>query len=862
MFYYLCNKLKNAKNHAISAPNSGLKCQMLQPNFPLVSFELPNLANIIAVTNNGERGLMSYQRLQYVNDCIKSDQEEFKYVPTAGESDAQALINMLSTRARQKKDIRFCYLYTKPETAADAEVFTSMTMVTGHDGQTFSSSDGPSEGKPATWLSTLREFASDAWGRVVGTSVHDSEPPPRKKVAKKVWPADKRKFKVGAHTMLLVAILWCTVGEQLLFAKYPELLGHDTKGVVSDVHGHWLYTVGMRENGYTFIAMRGLLANQTLAMFKWVMEVALPYLHGSRLRGLRAHMCDGDPQLCDALDSISQRDGPSPFATLLRCGWHIIDRAIIRVFGSANKAWHRSLTRAFWMWQQLETLQSVLEFREWLQNDFFTAPCIQEDMSPKDKIDFQGFIWSLWNTRKFWSRAFNMELGVFDARTNSFVEVQNAVLTEDVGVSAQMKIVNTVKGEGRIFGNKSRRLEHGHFQRLIRPLSTSRKIEGPICCDVAKKFMCPKPLKRLIRQVQLATSCLRNTAESQYGVCPSEKWEDCSICSKMLLDTQKELLRSSSGSVRLHLFVRVEESLNKKVRFDNLEYSFSELLKSAPVKKQWRVVTCLPHGDYILLRCSCGHGMRHLTLCLHCSLVIQRATGYTCSGCEEENIHIRHCELYAGLEDISKVHRTATDWIGIRCKHVTIESIRANFDDHHGSDADDEYDNEDGTGAEETSGPASHGTRQRTAADEANAVFAASKAAKLHISRNHYFELQHIADEAGNDEVEFARRHQILEEGLLAIKKKMPSAVGGGSARATHTAADYARRRKRPAPASAPAPAPSAPAPARTSVASAPAPAPAPSQMYATIQISSDDASDWSNGGRSEWRNGGGSASD
>jgi hypothetical protein len=399
--------------------------------------------------------------LQYVNDCIKSDQEEFKYVPRSGESDAQALINMLSTRARVQRDIRYCYLYTKPETAEDAEVFDTITMVTGHDEQILSS-DGPTEGKPASWLSSLRALASEAWGRVVGAtapSVHDTEPPPRKKSAKKIWPAEKRKFKVGAQTVLLVAILWCTVGEQLLFAKYPELLGHDTKGVVSDIHGHWLYSVGMRENGYTFIGMRGLLANQTLAMFKWVMEIALPYLHGDRLRALRAHICDGDPQLCDALDSISQRDGPSPFATLLRCSWHIIDRAIIRVFGSANKSWHRSLIRAFWMWQQLELLESVSAFRDWLQNDFFTASCIQGDMSPQDRNDYQGFIWSLWNTRKFWSRAFNMELGVFDARTNSFVEVQNSVLTEDVRVSGQMKITTMVKAEGRIFANKARRLE-------------------------------------------------------------------------------------------------------------------------------------------------------------------------------------------------------------------------------------------------------------------------------------------------------------------------------------------------------------------------------------------------------------------
>jgi hypothetical protein len=47
---------------------------------------------------------------------------------------------------------------------------------------------------------------------------------------------------------------------------------------------------------------------------------------------------------------------------------------------------------------------------------------------------------------------------------------------------------------------------------------------------------------------------------------------------------------------------------------------------------------------------------------------------------------------------------------------------------------------------------AEHGTRQRTAAEEANAAFAASKSEKRHISRNHYYELHHIADEAGNDE--------------------------------------------------------------------------------------------------------------
>ena len=132
---------------------------------------------------------------------------------------------------------------------------------------------------------------------------------------------------------------------------------------------------------------------------------------------------------------------------------------------------------------------------------------------------------------------------------------------------------------------------------------------------------------------------------------------------------------------------------------------------------------------------------------------------------------------------------------------MSIDSIRRNFDDHHGTDhtdADDENGHDDG-GDNDFGGDdgTTHGTRQRTAAEEASAAFAASKSEKLHISRNHYYELHHIADEAGNDQTEFARRWQILEDGLLAIKMKMPSAVGGGSARATHTSTDILRQQQR-----------------------------------------------------------------
>jgi hypothetical protein len=117
---------------------------------------------------------------------------------------------------------------------------------------------------------------------------------------------------------------------------------------------------------------------------------------------------------------------------------------------------------------------------------------------------------SLWVTRAHWCRAFNMELGAFDTRTSTFVESQNAVLTEDVKVSASMNIRTMVQTESRVHQTKQRRLEHANFQRKIRPLSdTSGDHDESL--ELARKFLCPKPLKRMTRQVHLAKSCLRSS---------------------------------------------------------------------------------------------------------------------------------------------------------------------------------------------------------------------------------------------------------------------------------------------------------------------------------------------------------------
>ncbi len=755
---------------------------------------LPNSAIMHMLTHNGTRGTCSYQRLQYITDCVKSDAEDFSYIPRPGESDAQALLNMLRKRSRDKKDISFCYLYTEPTVIEDTEVFSTMTFVTGHDEAAATSASVTASAAPvqsSIWSRLCDFFREDRWGSTIGAAEPKTPGLSHVKKGKKQFPAENRYIVVNGKKMLLVAILWCTKEEQALFAKYPELLGHDTKGVVSSMIGHWLYSVGYRENGYTYIAMRGLIVNQTLPMFKFCFEVGLPYFHGDRLLATRGQICDGDGQLCDAVQSCNLPGGPTPNADHLRCGWHIIDRAIIRVFGSANKAWHICLTRAFWMWSQLELVESVVAFHAWLNRDFFQAPCVQQDMSFREQEQFPSFIASLWVTRKHWSKALNMELGVFDARTSTFVESQNAVLTEEVKVSAAMKIMTVVRTESVVHKTKHRRIEHSGFQRMNRPLSEKPEQHDPALAT-AKKFMCPKPLKKFIRQVEIARSCLRSQ-RSKYSVCTKAAHE-CNICSKMMLPSQHHFL-ASHGGIRLHLRVYMDECIHKKVRFDTLEQSFRQLLHEAPVEKLTRVVTAHPCDGCVLLRCSCGYGMRNFSVCLHCSMVIQKVSCYGCCGGEEENIHIRHSELFAGLEDVSRVRRTATDWIGVRCKHVSIDSIRQHFVCEHAAD-DDVSDASMDEESHDAACTHNHSTRKRKEADEASAAFAAYKLQTLHSLKNDFYELHRILSEA-RKQPEFDRRVNILKSNMSTAKSQLPAAVGGGSARATHTSTDASRRRRK-----------------------------------------------------------------
>jgi len=166
---------------------------------------------------------------------------------------------------------------------------------------------------------------------------------------------------------LLLALFWCTSAEKLLFAKYPEVAGHDTKAAVCSTPAPFYYCIGFRDNVHTFVIFRGLVSNETLPKFMFSSHTVWVYLHGpKRILALCANICDGKDEQIRALKSNTLPDGISPHASMLRCGWHINNRGMHRIFGGATLDWQRAFEKVFWMWQAVETLDALKEMYDWI----------------------------------------------------------------------------------------------------------------------------------------------------------------------------------------------------------------------------------------------------------------------------------------------------------------------------------------------------------------------------------------------------------------------------------------------------------------------------------------------------------------
>jgi hypothetical protein len=57
-------------------------------------------------------------------------------------------------------------------------------------------------------------------------------------------------------------------------------------------------------------------------------------------------------------------------------------------------------------------------------------------------------------------------------------------------------------------------------------------------------------------------------------------------------------------------------------------------------------------------------------------MILLHASDKSCAGCECENIALRNTAAFAACNDVSFICRSANDWKGIMCSHVTEESLK------------------------------------------------------------------------------------------------------------------------------------------------------------------------------------------
>ena len=328
---------------------------------------------------------------------------------------------------------------------------------------------------------------------------------------------------------------------------------------------------------------------------------------------------------------------------VLRCAWHIVNRAMYRIFGSASRDWQRAFEKIFWIWQGVETLDALKAFYDWIMNSFFTSPVIIGDMSPSDISKLDSFLGGIWATRNQWSVAHNLEVQAFDLRVNTFTEAQFSVLTQHVGVSASMSAPTFVRAEDLVQLHRQNKLMLQNFKQSTRSYSHTTKAKEWFVA--VEELFCPKPLKMQKQEVELASECLRS-ARTKVKICRGDM---CPTCTKYMTPRQKTLKEISQETITIHAQCHVLDP-KKKVTFASLPTEFQNEIRKAPKEKNWRVVTCHKYQNGWLILCSCGWSMRNMLCCLHCSMVVQMSTNFEFCGCEEESLSIRHTHAYAGIQ--------------------------------------------------------------------------------------------------------------------------------------------------------------------------------------------------------------------
>jgi hypothetical protein len=199
---------------------------------------------------------------------------------------------------------------------------------------------------------------------------------------------------------------------------------------------------------------------------------------------------------------------------------------------------------------------------------------------------------------------------------------------------------------------------------------------------------------------------------------------------------QKRAVASDKPIMVFHMEMRMMEADDEcNVQHTSLGPGWDELHSTIPVVKYPRIVTAQDQGNgTFLFLCSCGFGARYQCVCRHIAMIVLHASNNFCAGCECENIALRNTAAFAACNDVSLIRRSANDWRGIMCSHVTEESLK--------NCPSGDIDNDDGGNDQGDEPPETAQTRKSARQGEEDARWKQYRDAEMTKLQDHYYRVR------------------------------------------------------------------------------------------------------------------------
>ena len=211
-------------------------------------------------------------------------------------------------------------------------------------------------------------------------------------------------------------------------------------------------------------------------------------------------------------------------------------------------------------------------------------------------------------------------------------------------------------------------------------------------------------------------------------------------------------------------------------------------------------------------------------------MILLHASSNACAGCECENIALRNTAAFAACNDLTLIKRSANDWRGIICGHVTEESLRNCPSGDIGNDD---------AGEAPSAQAAPRRASIRRAEDEAR--WRQHRDSEMTKLQDHYYRVRSKLLSCKREE--FPQRAAKVDAHLLQAFEELGDVEDVADTVVAHRYRDDPRRRTTPPPKRARTPAPAAagggvPAPI---VSSTPASHTSKTVSYAVIHISDSE---------------------